>query len=84
MHYDQHALQFHSSRCSPAFTTKQTFPHIANGIFRKIEELIRETREHREPTRLNEWNTEPDEIITALEAMLIPSREVDARKILIH
>ncbi|MDM5076584.1 hypothetical protein OB931_09375 [Aeromonas media] len=48
----------------------------------KIEELIRETREHREPTRLNELNTEPDEIITALEAMLIPERREDARKIL--
>lgn len=48
----------------------------------KIEELIRETREQREPTRLNELSSESDEIITALESMLIPERREEGREFL--
>jgi hypothetical protein len=48
----------------------------------KIEELIREIREHREPTRLIDFYSESDEIISNLETMLIPERRDEARKIL--
>ncbi len=48
----------------------------------KIEQLIREIREHREPIRLDELNTEMTEKLTELEGFLLPERRDEARKVL--
>jgi hypothetical protein len=48
----------------------------------KIEQLIRETREHREPTRLDELNAEMAGKFSEFESLLQPERKEEARKIL--
>lgn len=48
----------------------------------KIEQLIKEIREHREPIRLDELSAEISENLMDLESMLQPERRDEARKIL--
>jgi hypothetical protein len=48
----------------------------------KIEQLIRETREHREPIRLDELNAEMAGKLAELESLLQPERKYEARRIL--
>lgn len=48
----------------------------------KIEQLIREIREHREPIRLDELNAEMSGRFAELESLLLPERKDEARKIL--
>ena len=48
----------------------------------KIEQLIREIREHRQPVRLDELNAEMAGKLSELEALLQPERRAEAREIL--
>lgn len=48
----------------------------------KIEQLIREIREHRQPVRLDELNAEMAGKLAELESLLQPERRDEARKIL--
>jgi len=45
----------------------------------KIEELIRETREHREPTRLNELNTDARKILDSLASIVERKSELSLK-----